>query len=161
MKTSLGVYFLRIREKKIYVKLVLVLVLDVFITQLGFKTYFWRRSGEDTVFKMPDFNVGLYSFVFLTDRKSIDLTFMSVSQVLKGLNRISPPTSLSVSEHSIFWVNEHSTYISMTNKSVKDTDMTHTIENIKVNAKGARSLKVVHRNIQKGNKLSDYDIMML
>lgn len=86
---------------------------------------------------------------------------MSVSQVLKGLNRISPPTSLSVSEHSIFWaVNEHSTYISMTNKSVKDTDMTHTIKNIKVNAKGARSLKVVHRNIQKGNKLSDYDIMM-
>ena len=160
MKTSLGVYILRIREKKIYVKLVLVLVLDVFITQLGFKTYFWRRSGEDTVFKMPDFNVGLYSFVFLTDRKSIDLTFMSVSQVLKGLNRISPPTSLSVSEHSIFWVNEHSTYISMTNKSVKDTDMTHTIKNIKVNAKGARSLKVVHRNIQKGNKLSDYDIMM-
>ena len=48
----------------------------------------------------------------------------------------------------------------MTNKSVKDTDMTHTIKNIKVNAKGARSLKVVHRNIQKGNKLSDYDIMM-
>ena len=156
MKTSLGVYILRIREKKIYVKLVLVLVLDVFITQLGFKTYFWRRSGEDTVFKMPDFNVGLYSFVFLTDRKSIDLTFMSVSQVLKGLNRISPPTSLSVSEHSIFWVNEHSTYISMTNKTVK----THTIKDIKVNAKGARSLKVVHRNIQKGNKLSDYDIMM-
>ena len=36
MKTSLGVYFLRIRETKIYVKLVLVLVLDVFITQLGF-----------------------------------------------------------------------------------------------------------------------------
>ena len=66
MKTSLSVYFLRIREKIIYVKLVLVLVLDVFITQLGFKTYFWRRSGEDTVFKMPDFNVGLYSFLFLT-----------------------------------------------------------------------------------------------
>lgn len=83
---------------------------------------------------------------------------MSVSQVLKGLNGISPPTSLSVSEHSIFWVNEHSTYISMTNKTVKD--MTHTIKDIKVNAKGARSLKVVHRNIQKGNKLSDYDIMM-
>lgn len=81
---------------------------------------------------------------------------MSVSQVLKGLNGISPPTSLSVSEHSIFWVNEHSTYISMTNKTVK----THTIKDIKVNAKGARSLKVVHRNIQKGNKLSDYDIMM-
>ena len=66
MKTSLSVYFLRICEKIIYVKLVLVLVLDVFITQLGFKTYFWRRSGEDTVFKMPDFNVGLYSLVFLT-----------------------------------------------------------------------------------------------
>ena len=41
MKTSLSVYFLRICEKIIYVKLVLVLVLDVFITQLGFKTYFW------------------------------------------------------------------------------------------------------------------------
>ena len=85
---------------------------------------------------------------------------MSVSQVLKRLNGISPPTSLSVSEHSIFWVNEHSTYISMTNKTVKDTYMTHTIKDIKVNAKGARSLKVVHRNVQKGNKLSDYDIMM-
>ena len=88
------------------------------------------------------------------------MTFMSVSQVLKGLNGISPPTSLSVSEHSIYWVDEHSTYISMTNKTVKDTDMTHTIKNIKVNAKGVRSLKVVHRNIQKGDKLSDYDIMM-
>ena len=66
MKTSLSVYFLRICEKIIYVKLVLVLVLDVFITQLGFKTYFGRRSGKDTVFKMPDFNVGLYSFLFLT-----------------------------------------------------------------------------------------------
>lgn len=57
---------MRICEKIIYVKLVLVLVLDVFITQLGFKTYFGRRSGKDTVFKMPDFNVGLYSFLFLT-----------------------------------------------------------------------------------------------
>ena len=85
---------------------------------------------------------------------------MSVSQVLKGLNGISPPTSLSVSEHSIYWVDEYSTYISMTNKTVTATDMTHTIKDIKVNAKGARSLKVVHWNIQKGNKLSDYDIMM-
>ena len=33
MKTSWGVYFLRIRAKKIYVKPVLVLVLDVFISQ--------------------------------------------------------------------------------------------------------------------------------
>ncbi|XP_073255540.1 low-density lipoprotein receptor-related protein 1B-like [Porites lutea] len=71
------------------------------------------------------------------------------TEVLKGLNGISPPTSLSVSEHSIYWVDEHSTYISMTNKTIKDTDMTHTIKNIKVNAKGVRSLKVVHRNIQK------------
>ena len=85
---------------------------------------------------------------------------MSVSQVLKGLNGIYPPTSLSVSEHNIYWVDDRSTYISMTEKTVKATDMTHTIKDIKVNATGARSLKVVHRNIQKGNKLSDYDVMM-
>ena len=60
----------------------------------------------------------------------------------------------------MYWVDDRSTYISMTEKTVKATDMTHTIKDIKVNATGARSLKVVHRDIQKGNKLSDYDIMM-